>query len=257
MQCKRRSYLAEGSQGQLGGPVTPAPASGQVLPQAPPATLQHGPLLEQAPLPQAHLPQVPGRAHQAPDCPPPGRGEAAGAGAARPSLPFRSVNRAGAPGYDPGLQRHHLLPWQLTRVGCLSRLFDGLGRRAVGFDDFRRNGLMLPASEQSARILGLPLHRGPHAQYNRMVIDRVGMIELGWSRERLRRGRDAAMATAAFRLGLLQQALRRRLLEPGRQRRMVLNGRDPALADAAFAELDAMVDALWSAAELADGQAGG
>ena len=175
----------------------------------------------------------------------------------RRRLAFRTINRRDEAGYQPGMQRHHLLPRQLLSARCFGRLFDRLGRERVGFDDFRRNGLMLPASEQSARILGLPLHRGPHAQYNRMVIDRVGMIELGWSRERLRRGRDAAMATAAFRLGLLQQALRRRLLEPGRQRRMVLNGRDPALADAAFAELDAMVDALWSAAELADGQAGG
>jgi hypothetical protein len=41
------------------------------------------------------------------------------------------------------------------------------------------------------------------------------------------------------------------LLEGGR-RRVVLNGRDPALADAAFAELDAMADLLWSEAEAVD-----
>jgi hypothetical protein len=148
------------------------------------------------------------------------------------------------------LQRHHLLPRQLVSVSSLARLFDRLGREAIGLEDFRRNGLLLPSSEQAARILGLPLHRGPHRDYNRMVIDRVGLIEGSWSRERLRRG-DAALGSVLFRLRLLQQALRRRLLQPG-SRRLVLNGRDPALANDAFAELDAMADLLWSEAEAAE-----
>jgi hypothetical protein len=160
------------------------------------------------------------------------------------------VNRPGGIGHDAGLQRHHLLPRQLVGVTALSRLFDRLGRESIGFDDFRSNGLLLPASEQAARILGLPLHRGPHRLYNSMVIDRVGSIESSWSRERLRRG-DAALASVSFRLRLLQQALRKRLLQP-HGRRVVLNGRDPALADAAFAELDAMADLLWSDAAVAD-----
>lgn len=168
----------------------------------------------------------------------------------RAALPFRAVNAPGGIGHDAGLQRHHLLPRQLVGVTALSRLFDRLGRESIGFDDFRRNGLLLPASEQAARILGLPLHRGPHRLYNSMVIDRVGSIESSWSRERLRRG-DAALASVSFRLRLLQQALRKRLLQPGGHR-MVLNGRDPALADAAFAELDAMADLLWSDAAVAD-----
>lgn len=168
----------------------------------------------------------------------------------RTSLPFRAVNRPGRAGHDAGLQRHHLLPRQLVSVSSLARLFDRLGREAIGLEDFRRNGLLLPSSEQAARILGLPLHRGPHRDYNRMVIDRVGLIEGSWSRERLRRG-DAALGSVLFRLRLLQQALRRRLLQPG-NRRLVLNGRDPALANDAFAELDAMADLLWSEAEVAE-----
>ncbi|MFC3174844.1 AHH domain-containing protein [Novosphingobium bradum] len=142
------------------------------------------------------------------------------------------------------------MPRQLVGVPGLSRLFDRLGREAIGFDDFRRNGLLLPASEKAARILGLPLHRGPHRHYNRMVIDRVGLIERGWAGER-RRDDEAALGTVAFRLRLLQNALRRRLLQPG-PRRVVLNGRDPALADSAFAELDAMADLLWTEAEAVD-----
>ena len=163
-------------------------------------------------------------------------------GAVRLALPFRAVNKAGAAGHDPGLQRHHLLPRQLASHPALGRLFDRLGREAIGFEDFRSNGLLLPASEQAARILALPLHRGPHRLYNQMVIDRVGLIERSWLREAPRRG-DAALTTVGFRLRLLQQALRRRLLHPG-ARRVVLNGRDPALADTAFADLDAMADLL-------------
>jgi len=165
----------------------------------------------------------------------------------RTFLPFRAVNRAGHPGHDSGLQRHHLLPRQLVAEPGLVRLFDRLGRETIGFDDFRRNGLLLPASEQAARILGLPLHRGPHRHYNRMVIERVGAIEGSWSRERSRSG-EGALAAVSFRLALLQQALRRSLLRV-HPRRMILNGRDPALAPQAFAELDAMAELLWAETE--------
>ena len=162
----------------------------------------------------------------------------------RPGLSFRAVNRADAPGHDPGLQRHHLLPCQLVSAGCFARLFDTVGRDRVGFDDFRRNGLLLPAATDRAQLLGLPLHRGPHGGYNAMVIERVGQIERRWSRERLR-SRDAAHDEALFRLGLLQQALRRRLLNP-RGRPLALNRHDPAIASAAFADLDAMAELLWA-----------
>ena len=141
------------------------------------------------------------------------------------------------------MQRHHLLPCQVVSANCFSRLFGSVGRARVGFDDFRRNGLLLPAADDRARLLGLPLHRGPHGGYNAMVIERVGQIEARWSRERLR-ANEAALDEAMFRLGLLQGALRRRLLNP-RGRRMALNRHDPALASTAFADLDAMADLLW------------
>jgi hypothetical protein len=68
---------------------------------------------------------------------------------ARNALPFRSVNRAGMPGYDPGVQRHHLLPRQLLGHRCFGPLFDLLGRDRLGFEDFRTNGLLLPASDSA------------------------------------------------------------------------------------------------------------
>ena len=101
-------------------------------------------------------------------------------------IAFRSVNVPGAPGYDPGLQRHHLLPRQLLSQRWFGAMFGAVGRAQVGFDDFRRNGLLLPATETASIRTGMPLHRGPHRRYNEVVIARVGRIEANWSLARRR-----------------------------------------------------------------------
>jgi hypothetical protein len=157
-------------------------------------------------------------------------------------LPFRAINRAGDPGFQPGMQRHHLLPRQLLSASCFGAFFDRLGRDRVGFDDFRRNGLLLPSTERAALRVALPLHRGPHSQYNAMVLERIGQIEGGWARRRLR-GPDEALEDALMRLALLQRALRRRLL--AERRRLRLNRSDPLGPGRDFAELDAMAELLW------------
>lgn len=123
-------------------------------------------------------------------------------------------------------------------------MFDAIGRDRIGFDDFRRNGLLLPASDSAALRFGLPLHRGPHRVYNGLVIARVGRIEESWSRGRAALP-DAALAEALMRLALLQQSLRRRLLAP-RGPRFALHRNDP-FARSDFSDLDAMADALWGA----------
>lgn len=162
--------------------------------------------------------------------------------AQRTRLSFRAVNRCGDPGYDPGLQRHHILPRQLLGRACFAPLLDGLGRERLGFDDFRSNGLLLPANDSAAVRIGLPLHRGPHRNYNELVIERVGQIEANWSVVRLK-APEVALSEALERLRLLQRALRRRLLD--QQRRMRLNRRDPLGTGFDFSELDAMAGALW------------
>jgi hypothetical protein len=160
-----------------------------------------------------------------------------------PVLAFRAVNARGAAGYDPGLQRHHLLPCQLLSQRCFGTMFAAVGLVRVGFDDFRRNGLLLPASEEASLRTGMPLHRGPHRRYNEVVIARVGTIEARWATAR--RGDEAeALAEALMRLQLLQDALRRQLL--AERRRVVLNRRDPLGTGYDFSELDAMAEALWS-----------
>lgn len=165
----------------------------------------------------------------------------------RPTLSFRAVNRPGAADYDPGLQRHHLVPTEMLADKALARMFYWLGIDSVGYDDFRRNGLLLPSNDAMARRLGLPLHRGPHPIYNDVVRSRVGQIEARWSRNR-RRFEEEAGEEALFRLGLLQRALRRRLLNP-RGRPMTLSSRDPVLVPVDFADLDAMAESLWGETE--------
>ncbi|MEL6530239.1 MAG: AHH domain-containing protein [Pseudomonadota bacterium] len=162
----------------------------------------------------------------------------------RTSIPFRKINRRGSVEYDPGLQRHHLLPRQLLGRRCFGEMFGELGRRPVGFDDFRANGLLLPCTENSSLRTAMPLHRGPHRHYNEMVIERVGQVEKSWQ---TLRGKDAdlAFAEALMRLRLLQSALRRRLLSD--RRRFVLNRKDPLGAGFDFTDLDAMAEELWEA----------
>lgn len=123
-------------------------------------------------------------------------------------------------------------------------MFDCLDVKQIGFDDFRANGLLLPATESSALRLGMPLHRGPHREYNTMVIERVGCIERHWSKLNSS-DPGAAMTDALMRLALLQSALRRRLL--AECRRLVLNRKDPLGSGFDFTELDAMAEALWQA----------
>jgi len=164
----------------------------------------------------------------------------------RTRLSFRAVNRRGEAGYDPGLQRHHILPRQILGQRCFAPLLGALGRERLGFDDFRRNGLLLPANDSAAVRIGLPLHRGPHRAYNQLVIERLGQIEQGWAAQRPR-APEVALSDALERLTLLQRALRRRLLE--QHRRMRLNRRDPLGAGVDFAELDAMAALLWPATE--------
>ncbi len=147
------------------------------------------------------------------------------------------------------MQRHHLLPRQLLRADYFGGLFGALGQQHVGFDDFRANGLLLPASTSAALTSGLPLHRGPHRIYNELVAHRVGQVEASWSRAHLRTP-ILAREEALMRIGLLQRALRRRLLDRN-TRGFVLNRKDPFRAGIDFRELDAMAEALWSATNIA------
>ena len=167
-----------------------------------------------------------------------------------PPLAFAAVNRAGRAGYVAGLQRHHLLPRVLVGQRCFARLIEAVGA-SVAFDDFRRNGMLLPATEGAAVRMGLPLHRGPHGAYSDMVRERLGGIEASWV---VARNRDSDQAgTAALQaLAALQADLRRSLLDPWRTVR--LNRSDPLGAGVDFTRIDAMAETLWGATQHTNGQ---
>lgn len=166
---------------------------------------------------------------------------------ARGRLPFSAVNRPGSPDYDAGVQRHHILPRQLLARRSFERMFTVLGHANTGFDDFRRNGLLLPSAERTAIRLGLPMHRGPHKAYSAMVTERVGQIESQWAK-RSRHDPSMALCEALMRLALLQKALRRRLLE-GQRKPLRLNRFDPLGQGRDFSQLDAMAEMLWGSTE--------
>lgn len=172
---------------------------------------------------------------------------AAGALRERAPLPFAAVNRRGVVGHISDLQRHHLLPRQAIELPAFQPLFDSLGRERIGFDDFRRNGMLLPARESAVLRLGLPLHLGPHRDYNRVVIERLAGIEAGWTRHR-RRDEQGAGVEALMRIGLLQAALRRRILD--RRRPLRFNRADPLGHGRDFAVLDRLAEELWRVSDV-------
>lgn len=163
----------------------------------------------------------------------------------RPALPFRAVNRRGSKTHDPGLQRHHLLPRQLLGMAEFSSIIDHLGQSRIGFEDFRRNGLLLPSRDSTVVRTGLPLHRGPHRHYNSMVIERVGEIDRVWRHGRTK-NRTRAAERALGQLAQLQDRLRKSLLNPGSSP-LLLHRKDPLGCRYDYRELDAMADQLWRA----------
>lgn len=131
-------------------------------------------------------------------------------------------------------------------------MFDDIEPASVGIHDFRRNGLLLPATEQEAARVAMPLHRGPHPVYSELVIERTGQIENHWQKMR-RSNRELASREALMRMDCLQKALRRRLLDPRRWQGPALHNHDPNRADARqqdraldFSHLDAMAEMLWA-----------
>ena len=167
-----------------------------------------------------------------------------------PPLPFGAVNRSGRADYVAGLQRHHLLPRVVVGHRCFVRLIEAIGVRP-GFDDFRRNGMLLPATEGAAVRMGLPLHRGPHRDYSEMVGERFGAIEAGWAATRCRDSDEAGLI-ALRSLAALQTDLRRNLLDP--QRTVRLNRSDPLGSGTDFTRIDAMAETLWGAIQQTIGQ---
>lgn len=139
-------------------------------------------------------------------------------------------------------QLHHLLPVGVFTNRHFSARFERL--RADGFDPrfYALNGVALPATERAAAIWKLPLHRGPHTQYNELVAMRVAAI----LRDSDSRGHlSSSRYDAVERLNLLISTLRQILSKE--RSFFLLNQRDPMHSRVNFTALDQACDLIWHA----------
>lgn len=118
-----------------------------------------------------------------------------------------------------GFQRHHLIPVNLIMRPAFGPLFTSVA--TVGFDprNFLANGVWLPATELMAEVTGLPLHRGPHRQYDQLVADGLNEILTD-----LISGRVGSIVAAYRRISELQGMFRRALRHDAS---LMLNRNDP------------------------------
>lgn len=151
----------------------------------------------------------------------------------------------GAPPSRPGFQRHHLVPVALLARPQMMSMFDALEAEGFGLHRFDRNGLMLPACERAVIRSGHALHRGPHHGYNDVIAARVETIRAHFAAQAPHDLR-AARRTAAMRLGLLQDVMRRALTDRHRAG-FWLNRHDPMRLFADRPYLDEAIARLFGA----------
>ena len=91
-------------------------------------------------------------------------------------------------------------------------MFDALQAEGFALENFRRNGLMLPAYEGAALMSGHALHRGPHQGYSDVLAARVEQVRRHFAMQAPGDLRSAR-CTAVMRLRLLQDTTRRALTD--------------------------------------------
>ncbi|QJB69379.1 AHH domain-containing protein [Parasphingorhabdus halotolerans] len=155
---------------------------------------------------------------------------------------FSDINRIGTSDYRPYFQRHHLIPLQVSSIGRLSRTLHHAHSGSFGFNDFRTNGILLPCEEKWAVATGFPLHRGPHREYNELVIERLSRF---FALSKKIKGSRDQRTFVRDRVALLQNGLRRGLTHQGFDK-LRLNKRDPVRSHSDFQKLDDKIDTLFS-----------
>jgi hypothetical protein len=134
----------------------------------------------------------------------------------------------------PGFQRHHLIPLEIVRKPHFRDLFNTVRSKGFNPNDFRTNGMWLPATEELTVEYGLAMHRGPHPQYSELVSDWIAQL----ARAQLRHPVELNHL-----LLLLQRRLRKFLTN--RPSYFLLNRNDPLRARAGFSSVDDDIDKLW------------
>ncbi len=114
------------------------------------------------------------------------------------------VNTRGSLDFVEGWQRHHLIPKQCTRDARTRTFFASMQTIGFRLNDFVTNGILLPSTYAAAEVARLPVHSGPHPEYNMKIIDAVGLITRRFDFEADRREGHAALSY----LRLIQARLR-------------------------------------------------
>ncbi|MDB5715731.1 MAG: hypothetical protein JWO15_3128 [Sphingomonadales bacterium] len=104
------------------------------------------------------------------------------------------VNTRGSREYMEGWQRHHLIPQQCTRDARTRSFFSAMHDVGFRLNDFRTNGILLPSTHAQAALARLPVHSGPHPEYNLKIIDAVGFIARRFNFASDRREAHAALS---------------------------------------------------------------
>jgi hypothetical protein len=77
-----------------------------------------------------------------------------------------------------GYQRHHLIPVNVIHSHAFAKLFALISGAGFNPHCFSNNGFSLPSTEIEAARTGLPLHRGPHRQYDDLIAQCLNVIWL-------------------------------------------------------------------------------
>jgi hypothetical protein len=123
--------------------------------------------------------------------------------------PFASVNSRGSPNYLDGWHKHHVFTSQCRNDRELHLIFVAMEARGVSLNDFRFNGMLLPAVERESHRANLPLHVVGHKFYNHGLLEHLHQIRRLCDTTKTARGRNfAAAALGLFTLAHLRRAIR-------------------------------------------------
>jgi A nuclease family of the HNH/ENDO VII superfamily with conserved AHH len=132
---------------------------------------------------------------------------------------------------QPGYQRHHLIPVNIVQSYAFAKLFSFIAPAGFKPHCFLNNGHLLPATEVESVKTGLPLHRGPHRQYDDLIAECLNMIWLAALAGHIPATPVSLMTQISDLQGLL-----RRILGPSAS--IKLNQHDPRGVQSHLSSLD-------------------
>jgi hypothetical protein len=142
-----------------------------------------------------------------------------------------------------GFQRHHVIPVNVIGSSVFAGLFAVVAHVGFSPHSFVANGVLLPSTEAMAVQTGLPLHRGPHKQYDELIAEGLDIIC-----QEMRRGQVTDKVAILRLLSEFVGHIRRTLQHDGA---LLLNRHDPRGTPRPLSKLDADIFRLGSADLLA------